>query len=49
MMNHSVKEIRKRRIRRLWNAGLEHVAYIVVFGIFAYLFFYMPLARSMGW
>lgn len=49
MMNHTNKEIRIRRFKRLWNAGLEHVAYIVVFVIFVYLFFYGPLAASMGW
>lgn len=49
MMNHSTREIRIRRMRRLRDAFLEKVAYIVVFGIAAYLFVWMPLARSMGW
>lgn len=49
MMNYNKRQTRKRRLKRLTNETLEHVAYIVVFGIFVYLFFYMPLSRSMGW
>lgn len=49
MMNHTNKEIRRRRIRRYRDGILEHVAYVVVFLVFLYLFFYMPLSRSMGW
>lgn len=49
MMNHSRKSIRIRRLR-CWRDGvLEHVSYIVVFLITAYVFVYLPLARSMGW
>ena len=49
MMNHSKRQTRIRRLRRLRDEFLERVAYIVVFGIAAYLFVWMPLARSMGW
>lgn len=49
MHNHSRKSARIRRIKRLRDSTLEHVAWIVVFVIFAYLFFYGPLAASMGW
>lgn len=49
MHNHNKRQTRIRRMRRWRDGLLEHVAYIVVFGIFAYLFFWMPLARSMGW
>ena len=49
MHNHSKRQTRIRRMRRWRDGILEHVAYIVVFLIFGYLFFWMPLARSMGW
>jgi hypothetical protein len=48
-MNHSKSQTRIRRMRRWRDGLLEHVAYFVVFLIFAYVFFYLPLARSMGW
>lgn len=44
-----MNDVRKRRLFRLWNDFLEHVAYIVVFAVMAYVFFYGPLAASMGW
>jgi len=49
MHNHTRKSARIRRIKRLRDSTLEHVAYIVVFLIFVYVFFYGPLAASMGW
>ena len=49
MHNHNTREIRIRRLKRIWNRTLEHVAWIVVFLIFVYVFFYGPLAASMGW
>lgn len=49
MHNHSKRQTRIRQLR-CWRDGLlEHVSYIVVFLIFGYLFFYIPLSRSMGW
>ncbi len=49
MMNHSKRQTRIRRFRRWRDNTLEHVAWIAVFLIFAYVFVYTPLARSMGW
>ncbi len=49
MHNHNTRQTRIRRMRRWRDGLLEHVAYIVVFLIFAYLFFYIPLSQSMGW
>ncbi len=49
MMNHNTRQTRIRRLKRVWNETLEHVAYIVVFLLFVYVFFYGPLAASMGW
>lgn len=49
MMNHDKRQTRIRRIRRWRDGILENVAWIVVFGIFVYAFFWTPLARSMGW
>ena len=49
MHNHNTRQTRIRRMRRWRDGLLEHVAYIVVFLLFAYVFFYGPLAASMGW
>lgn len=49
MMSYNKRQTRIRRLRRWRDGLLEHVAYLVVFGIFVYLFFYLPLSRSMGW
>ncbi len=49
MMNHSKRQTRIRRIRRWRDELLESVAYIVVFLIAVYVFFYSPWAASMGW
>ena len=48
-MNHNKRQARIRQMRRWRDGILEHVAYIVVFLIALYLFFYIPLAQSMGW
>lgn len=49
MMNHSRKATRIRKLRRWRDGILEHVSYLVVFALFVYLFFYIPLSNSMGW
>lgn len=49
MMHYNKRQARIRRMRRWRDYALERVAWIVVYGIFLYLFVWLPLARSMGW
>jgi hypothetical protein len=48
-MNHSVRQSRIRRLRK-WRKGiLEQLAWLLGYVIAMVVFFYLPLAQSMGW
>jgi hypothetical protein len=49
MMSYNKRQTRIRRMRRWRDGILEHVAMLVIFALFTYVFFYLPLSRSMGW